>query len=154
MVEKTITCSGFTKAWPIESVLKKMRIEHVAQASVLSIAMDQFTCTVLLDVVTCFRAWGYWMHEKEMHWKKRTCNAADATDVHCKKKARVCNAADSTDEGSDDASRLKMRVGGGWESAWGECPGKLSSTWHGLICTQSWQHYSLTCTASLGENKL
>ena len=48
-----------------------MRIEHVAQASVLSIAMDQFTCTVLLDVVTCFRAWGYWMHEKEMHWKKK-----------------------------------------------------------------------------------
>ena len=75
-----------------------MRIEHVAQASVLSIAMDQFTCTVLLDVVTCFRAWGYWMLLKEMH---------------CKKKARVCNAADSTDEGSDDASRLKMRVGGG-----------------------------------------
>ena len=83
--------------------------------SVLSIAMDQFTCTVLLDVATCFRAWGYWMHEKEMHWKKkaRVCNAADATDVHCKKEARVCNAADSTDEGSDDASRLKMRVGGG-----------------------------------------
>ena len=92
-----------------------MRIEHVAQASVLSIAMDQFTCTVLLDVVTCFRAWGYWMLLKEMHCKKkaRVCNAADATDVHCKKKARVCNAADSTDEGSDDASRLKMRVGGG-----------------------------------------
>ena len=40
-------------------------------ASVLSIAMDQFTCTVLLDVATCFRAWGYWMHEKEMHWKKK-----------------------------------------------------------------------------------
>ena len=100
--------------------MKKMRIEHVAQASVLSIAMDQFTCTVLLDVVTCFRAWGYWMLLKEMHCKKkaRVCNAADATDdegdeMHCKKKARVCNAADSTDEGSDDASRLKMRVGGG-----------------------------------------
>ena len=93
-----------------------MRIEHVAQASVLSIAMDQFTCTVLLDVVTCFRAWGYWMHEKEMHWKKRTRNAADATDdegdeMHCKKKA-LCNAADSTDKGSDDASRDNMRVGG------------------------------------------
>ena len=90
-----------------------MRIEHVAQASVLSIAMDQFTCTVLLDVATCFRAWGYWMHETHWEKKARVCNAADATDVHCKEKARVCNAADSTDEGSDDASRLKMRVGGG-----------------------------------------
>ena len=84
--------------------------------SVLSIAMDQFTCTVLLDVATCFRAWGYWMHEKETHWKKRTRNAADATDdegdeMHCKKKA-LCNAADSTDKGSDDASRDNMRVGG------------------------------------------
>ena len=87
-------------------------------ASVLSIAMDQFTCTVLLDVATCFRAWGYWMHETHWEKKARVCNAADATDdegdeMHCKKKARVCNAADSTDEGSDDASRLKMRVGGG-----------------------------------------
>ena len=75
-----------------------MRIEHVAQASVLSIAMDQFTCTVCLDVVTCFRAWGYWMLLKEMH---------------CKKKARVCNATDSTDDASDDTARLKICVGGG-----------------------------------------
>ena len=75
-----------------------MRIEHVAQASVLSIAMDQFTCTVLLDVVTCFKAWGYWMLLKEMH---------------CKKKARVCNATDSTNDPSDDTARLKICVGGG-----------------------------------------
>ena len=80
--------------------------------------MDQFTCTVCLDLATCFRAWGYWMLLKEMP---------------CKKKARVCNATDATDHESDgmtaddeilamqqmlqtiadDASRLKMRVGGG-----------------------------------------
>ena len=49
--------------------------------------------------------------------RKELVNAADATDdegdeMHCKKKA-LCNAADSTDKGSDDASRLNMRVGGG-----------------------------------------
>ena len=98
MVEKTKHVQVLQKAGPIESVLKKMRIDHVAQASVLSIAMDQFTCTVLLDVGTCFRAWGYWMLQKEMH---------------CKKKARVCNATDSTDDASDDTGRLKICVGGG-----------------------------------------
>jgi hypothetical protein len=120
MVEKTKHVQVLQKAGPIESVLKKMRIDHVAQASVLSIAMDQFTCTVLLDVVTCFRAWGYWMLQKEMHCKKkaRVCNATDSTDdqsdeMHCKKKARVCNATDSTDDASDDTGRLKICVGGG-----------------------------------------
>ena len=88
-----------------------MRIEHLAQASILGIAMDQFTCTVLLDVKTCFRAWGYWMHEKEMHWKKkaRVCNATEecmddeSDERHCKKKGGVCNATDSKeDDGSDE----------------------------------------------------
>ena len=87
-----------------------MCIEHLAQASILSIAMDQFTCTVLLDFKTCFRAWGYWMLLKEMHCKKKkapACNATDSIDdesyeeMHCKKKARICKA---TEECMDDES--------------------------------------------------
>jgi hypothetical protein len=87
-----------------------MHIEHLAQASILHIAMDQFTCTVRLDFVTCFRAWGYWMLLQEMHCKKRkapVCNATDCIDdesyeMHCKKKARVCKVADSMDDESDE----------------------------------------------------
>ena len=87
-----------------------MHIEHLAQASILSIAMDQFTCTVLLDFKTCFRAWGYWMLLKEMHCKKKkapACNATDSIDdesyeMPFKKKARVCKATNSMDDESDE----------------------------------------------------
>ena len=98
-----------------------MRIEHVAQASVLNIAMDQFTCTVRLDFVTCFRAWGYWMLLKEMHCKKkaRICKATEecmddeSDERHCKKKGGVCSATDSKDDdGSDEENGYPL--GWGW----------------------------------------
>ena len=57
-----------------------MYIEDVAQASVLSIAMvhPQFTCTVRLDLKTCWRAWGHWMLNKE--YNVTTDDESDSTD--------------------------------------------------------------------------
>ena len=91
--------------------------------------MDQFTCTVLLDVKTCFRAWGYHMlstdssiddESYEMHCKKkaRICKATEecmddeSDETHCKKKGGVCNATDSKDDdGSDEEN--------GYPPGWG-----------------------------------
>ena len=57
-----------------------MYIEDLAQASVLSIAMvhPEFTCTVRLDLKTCWRAWGHWMLNKE--YNVTTDDESDSTD--------------------------------------------------------------------------
>ena len=99
--------------------MKRMCIEHLARASILSITMDQFTCTVLLDVKTCFRAWGYHMLSKEMHCKKEkapVCNATDSIDdesyeMHCKKKARICKATEECMDDESDERHCKKKGG-------------------------------------------
>ena len=61
--------------------------------------MDQFTCTVCLDLATCFRAWGYWMLERKV---------GETTD----------DESDSTDDESEAASY----EGNDYPLGWGRLP--------------------------------